>query len=102
MGDKVVSILVACGSGVATSMHVGSVIKDYMKEQHLRVEIDGTSINNLPFRLIGKDLIVSSAQVPFETGLPVFNGIPILTGIGQQELLEKIADKVRELSEAKE
>ena len=97
--SRTVKILVACGSGIATSMLVASVLKDYMAKEKLSVSIDGTSVNNLMFRVTGNDIIVSSAQVPFDTGLPVFNALPILTGMGQDALLAKIADKVRELQD---
>ena len=96
---KTVKILVACGSGIATSMLVACVVREYMEQQKLSVSIDGTSVNNIPFRLTGNDIIISSAQVPFNTGLPVFNALPILTNRGREELLEAIAAKVRELSE---
>lgn len=97
---RIVKIMVACGSGVATSMHVASIIKEYLDLEKLSVSIDGTSVNSLQTRISGVDLIVSTAQVPFSTeGIEVINAVPILTGIGREEVLAQIAKKVRELSE---
>lgn len=95
---KEVKIMVSCGSGIATSIHVTEILREYLADNNLRASINTCSVNDLPNRLSGVDLIVSSAQVPFETGVPVFNAVALLTGVGEEELLAKIADKVRQLT----
>jgi PTS system galactitol-specific IIB component len=93
-----VKIMLSCGSGVATSMHVAVKVKEYMEKLGLKVIIDGCSVNELPYRAKSYDIIVSTAQVPFDLGKPVFNAVPILTGIGEEQLMEKIAELVKEIS----
>ena len=56
------------------------------------------SVQDLANRLSGCDVILSTAQVSFESGLPVFNGVPLLTGVGDDELLEELAAKILEIS----
>ena len=97
---KNVKIMVACGSGIATSMHVAVVLREKLAEAKLNATIDGCSVNELPDRSGGYDIIVSTAQVPFEMAQAVFNAVPILSGIGEDEVIEGILTKVRELSQA--
>jgi len=98
MTFRKVKIIVSCGSGVATSMHVAVKLREYLESKGLSVVIDGCSVNELPYRSQGYDMVVSVAQVPFTIDKPVFNAIPILTGMGEEQLLVKIEAKVREIS----
>jgi len=96
---KNVKIMVACGSGIATSMHVAVILREKLAEAKLNATIDGCSVNELPDRTGGYDIIVSTAQVPFEINKTVFNAVPILSGIGDEEVIAGILAKVRELSQ---
>jgi len=40
--------------------------------------------------LDGADLIVTTSQVRFDPGIPVMNGLPFLTGMGKDKLIEEI------------
>lgn len=97
MGRKV-KLMISCGSGIATSTHAASIVKNYMDERHIPVSIMTCSVQDLANRLEGCDIILSTAQVSFDSGLPVFNGVPLLTGIGDDELLEQLAEKIVEIS----
>ena len=97
---KTIRIVVSCGSGVATSMHVAVKLQEYLKKHGLSIIVDGCSVNELPFRSESYDIIVSTAQVPFHLNKPIFNAVPILTGIGEEELLEKIAITVKKMAES--
>lgn len=92
-----VKIMVACGSGIATSMHVAVILREKLEEAKLYATIDGCSVNELPYRSGGYDIIVSTAQVPFEMKQAVFNAVPILTGIGEEKVIADILAKVREI-----
>lgn len=94
---KRVKILVVCGSGVATSMHVAYNLKQYLENANLNVIIDGAGNNELPFKYHNYDIIVSNTQVTIDTDKPVFNSVPLLTGIGKEALVEKIIEAVKEI-----
>ena len=36
------------------------------------------------------DLVVTTAQIPFDLGVPVINGLPFLTGLGEKEVIDTI------------
>ena len=96
---RTVKLMVACGSGIATSTHAASIVQEYMDERKIPISIMTCSVQDLANRLTGCDVILSTAQVSFESGLPVFNGVPLLTGVGGEELLEKLAGKRKGVSE---
>ncbi|MGE5483604.1 MAG: PTS sugar transporter subunit IIB [Ignavibacteriales bacterium] len=95
---RTVRILVSCGSGVATSMHVAVKLREEATKAGLRVSVDGCSVNELPYRSGSYDVIVSTAQVPFDLAKPVFNAVPFLTGLGEEPLLVRILNTVREIA----
>lgn len=87
------TIIVACGGGVATSQTVAVKLGNLLQERGYgnKVNIEAININQLSTYLKNADMYVSISQVP-ESGynIPVFSGIPFLTGIGASEELEKI------------
>lgn len=96
---RTVKIMVSCGSGIATSTHVAAIVKEYMKEQRLPIAIETCSVQDLANRLTGCDLVLSTTQVPFDPGVKVFNGVPLLIGVGEEQVLEEMAEEIRRISE---
>lgn len=94
-----IKLMVSCGSGIATSTHAASIVEDYMKEHGIAVSIMTCSVHDLPNRLTGCDVILSTAQVAFNPGIPVFDGLPLLTGVGEEELLEDLTQIIEEIAE---
>lgn len=96
-----VKILVVCGSGVATSMHAAYKLNEYIEKEKLSVRIDGAGNNELAGRAPSYDIILSNTMVTIDTDKPVFNAIPLLTGIGEKELAAEVIAKVREIQQQK-
>ncbi len=96
-----VKIIVVCGSGVAMAMHAAYKLREYLAKEKLYVHIDGSGNNELPGRIAAYDMVVSNAQVTVKTDKPIFNAIPLITGVGEKELVEKIIAKVKEIQEEK-
>lgn len=95
---KKVNIVVVCGSGVAMAMHAAYKLREYLdKEKIYDVHIDGSGNNELESRIAAYDMIVSNAQVLVETDKPVFSAIPLITGVGEEELVKQIIVKVKEI-----
>ena len=99
---KKVNIVVVCGSGVAMAMHDAYKLREYFdKEKLYDVHIDGSGNNELPGRIEAYDIVVSNAQVTVKTDKPVFSAIPLITGVGEEELVKQIISKVREILASK-
>ena len=87
---KIYKIVVACGTAIATSTHVAIKIKELLKERGLKIHTIQCRITEVPSLAPDADLIIATAQVPFDIDVPVVDGIPFLTGIGIEEVTDKI------------
>jgi PTS system galactitol-specific IIB component len=88
--NKPYRILVACGTAIATSTHVGMKLKELLAERGKDVSIQQCRVAEIPTYMDSVDAIVATAQVPYNVNVPVYNGIPFLTGIGLEEVIDKI------------
>ncbi|WP_299029695.1 PTS sugar transporter subunit IIB [uncultured Thermanaerothrix sp.] len=92
------TILVACGTAIATSTHVALKIKELLGERGLNVQTVQCRVQDLPGMALDADVIVATAQVPFDVNVPVVDGIPFLTGFGVKEVVDKIESILRQKS----
>ncbi|MDY3005824.1 PTS sugar transporter subunit IIB [Anaerococcus sp. AGMB00486] len=87
-------IIVACGSGVATSQTVASKLERELEKKGIRVKVDAVDMKSLDYHIKNADAYVSIVKPEKDYGIPVFNGIAFLTGIGMEQELEKIIDYI--------
>lgn len=91
---KQLRVLVACGSGVATSTVVGSKVKDLLEANGYQASVEQRKVTEVQGIAADYDLIVASTRCP-ETGTPTVFAISYLTGVGtdktDQEILEAAA-----------
>lgn len=92
-----IRIMVACGSGIATSVHVSMTIKDKLADRGVPCDVNECSVTELQDRAGGYDLIVSTAQVAFQTEQPVLNGVPLLMGVGVDGVIDEIVEHAQQL-----
>lgn len=95
---KTYTILVACGTAIATSTHVALKIKELLGERGLDVQTVQCRVQDIPGMALNADLIVATAQVPFDVNIPIVDGIPFLTGIGIKEVVDSIENILRQKS----
>lgn len=87
MNKKIIS---ACTSGIATSAVATEKVVQYCKGQGINVEPIQSNIGTIGKQDGMADLIIVTSAVKTELKTPVLNGLPLLTGFGEEELLEKI------------
>ena len=87
---KIYKIVVACGTAIATSTHVAIKIKELLEERGLKIHTIQCRVTEVPSLAPDADLIIATAQVPFDVDVPIVDGIPFLTGIGLMEVIDKI------------
>lgn len=87
-------IIVACGSGIATSGMVAAKLRNMLEDRGLRgkATVDSVDMKSLDLAIQSADIYISIAQVnPSKSyGIPTFNGVAFLTGVGQDAVLEEI------------
>lgn len=85
-------ILVACGTGMATSTMIAQKITRYLAEHNIQVSTCQCCLSEIPLNKQGADLIVTSMKTTTDYGIPVLNGAPFLTGVNdgavKQQLIE--------------
>lgn len=87
---KIYKIVVACGTAIATSTHVAMKLKELLEERGLKVHTIQCRVPEVPSFAPDADLVIATAQVPYDIEIPVVNGIPFLTGIGIKEVVDEI------------
>ena len=89
-------IIVACGSGVATSETVAAKLRRLLEQKGIEdVEVEAININTLEKRVKHADIYV--AVTPFRQEnfpIPVFSGMAFLTGFGQEAELARIIEEL--------
>ena len=84
-------IVVACGSGVATSQTVASKINNMLEDDGIRATVEAVDIKSLENIIDTVDVYVSirPGGKNYEN-VPKINGIAFLTGMGTDEESEKL------------
>ncbi|GEM01635.1 PTS system, galactitol-specific IIB component [Halolactibacillus halophilus] len=85
-------LLIMCGTGVATSTVVTGKIKDWLKENGLDKEVTlyQSKVADEMNKIDDYDAVVTTTVVPDKIKSKVINGVPLLTGIGAEEVYDEI------------
>ena len=84
------SIIVACGGAIATSTVAANRIKELLQKNGIDGEVKQTRITELDAEKEGADLIVTTAKVKKNFGVPTLHGVAFISGIGIDKLEEQI------------
>lgn len=91
-------ILVACGTGMATSTAAAESLREALEERGVSVELSQCKVSELSAQRDSFEphVIVSTANIGEEyEGVRVFNGQPFLTGVGEDEVVDGIEEFIR-------
>ena len=96
-------ILLLCGTGIATSTVVRMKVEQALKAKGVinNVELRQGKVADVIRGGTDADLIVATAQVPKNVTAPVINGVPLISGVGAQPVLEQIVSTVLQGSPVK-
>ena len=93
------TIVTACGVGYASSTIIAERLKALFERENLtkEVRILQCTFNEVPGHFDSADCIVVSSMVADASSypIPVFNGVPFLTGIGMEQLENSILEVLR-------
>ena len=89
-------MLIVCGTGIATSTVVIGKIKNWLEANNLssQVKIYQGKIAEEINRFDDYDIIISTTLVPDNYKDRVINGIALLTGVGTEEMYERIKKEI--------
>lgn len=85
-------VLIACGTAIATSTMVAYKVEELGKEIGVPVRAIQCKAAEIRSKVdsVKPVLIVATTQVP-DLGIPVFNGVPFISGLGMDKLKADIA-----------
>lgn len=87
---RIYKVVVACGTAIATSTHVAIKLTELLQERGLKIHTTQCRVAEVPAFAPNADLVIATAQVPYDIEVPVVNGLPFLTGIGIEEVIDSI------------
>ncbi|MRH41531.1 PTS galactitol transporter subunit IIB [Aquibacillus halophilus] len=90
-------LLIMCGTGVATSTVVTGRVKEWLEKEGLKdkVTLYQSKVADEINRIQDYDIVVSTTIVPDHVKEHVIDGLPLLTGMGIDEMYEKIKSKIK-------
>ncbi|TFJ91675.1 PTS galactitol transporter subunit IIB [Lentibacillus salicampi] len=88
-------VLVACGGAVATSTVAAGKIKGLLKENNIEADVQQCRVSELASKADSADLIVTTAKVDRDYGVPVIHGIAYISGVGIDKTNQEVLDNLR-------
>lgn len=95
-----VPIVVACGSGVATSQTVASKVNRMLRADKIDAEVEAVDMKSVDRYLKNAAAYITIIRDKREYGLPVIDGIAFLTGVGQKEQYQKLLEAIKAYKKA--
>ncbi len=89
------TILVACGTAIATSTVVAKAIEEALEERNMLVNIRQCKASEVPSLVENADLIVTTTPVSVDKDIPVIQTLAFLTGIGKEDVIEQIVNHLK-------
>lgn len=83
-------VVVACGSGVATSEMVAAKVRKLLSSRGSDATVVAVDISQLDEALEGAAAYVAVVKTEGDYDVPVINGVAFLTGMNQDEELERL------------
>jgi PTS system galactitol-specific IIB component len=96
-GENMKKILIACGSGVATSTVANQKISSMLDKNGYKGQyhIEQCKVSEVVAKSDGADFCVCTTTVSGKAKCPVLAGLPLLTGIGLNKLYDQILEEMK-------
>lgn len=89
------NLLFVCATGIATSTAVTEKVMEFLKEKGVTdVNYSQTNVASVQSTADDADLIVSTTKIPYELTTPVINGLPLITGVREEKVLDAIYEEL--------
>ncbi|MBE6083293.1 MULTISPECIES: PTS sugar transporter subunit IIB [Tissierellales] len=95
--SKEVNILVACGSGVATSTVAQEKVKVILKDAHVPAKITKSTLSEIPSKQNDVDLILTTSKYNKPLNKPVISVFGLISGINQENIKKQIVDECNKI-----
>ena len=92
------TIYLVCATGIATSTMMRVKVEEFLKEKGIDAEVHQYRVTEMFPDRITADVIIATTSIPpeVEEKFTVISGLPLLTGIGQEEVFEALEKALTE------
>ncbi|MBT7599994.1 MAG: PTS fructose transporter subunit IIB [Anaerolineae bacterium] len=101
---KVLKILTVCGSGVVSSSMLQVRVKEILANHGMKdVKIFELTPSMIKSHLEREpaDLVVSTTKIYDKLDIPVINGVPVFSGIGEDKFIEELVSTAKQILQDK-
>ena len=85
------TVLIVCGSGIATSTAVLYDLKAKLEQRGMKANFKQCDVFSVRNNLDDVAVIAYTCTLKGDYGVPMVNAVPLLTGIGVDAVIDKIA-----------
>lgn len=91
------SVYLVCATGIATSTMLRVKVEQFLEEKGIEAEVFQYRVAEMFPDRITADVILSTTSMPpeIEKQFTVISGLPLLTGVGEQEVFEELEKALR-------
>ncbi len=99
MAKRKLTVLAVCGSGVVSSSMIAQKIEDILAPLGAEAQVIGLLPNSVESYVDrgGIDFIVTTSPIPGDIKVPVIKGVALLTGFGEDAVIEEIKKTAQEI-----
>jgi PTS system galactitol-specific IIB component len=99
MTMRKVKVICSCGAAIAQSTMMQMRLEEEFKKRGIPVQIDKCIFSEVPGKVdsLQPDFVFAAGKLPFKLDIPVFNGFPIITGIGLENMIDSFFEEVNKL-----
>lgn len=96
-----VKILIACGSGIATSTVAQEKIKEILKEEKIPAKIIKGTVGQVQYLQDDVDIIMLTTKYNKPLTKPVISVFGLISGINEDQIKKEIIETCKEIAEKK-
>ena len=95
-----ITILVACGSGVATSTIAQEAVKEIAKKADVKVKVIKATIAEVPDKQKDVDIVLTTANYRQPLDKPYMSVFGLISGVNKAATEKKLTDLIKQVAEA--
>lgn len=97
---KSITVLVACGSGVATSTIAQEAVKQIAKKAGVDVKVLKATIAEIPEKQKNVDIVLTTANYRKPLEKPYMSVFGLISGVNKAATEQKLTDLLKKVAEA--
>ncbi|OFK23419.1 PTS sugar transporter subunit IIB [Olsenella sp. HMSC062G07] len=101
MGAQVIKVLVACGSGVATSTVAEGIVQEIAKSEGIPIQLFKGTISEVPHKQDDVDVVLTTANYRNPLKKPYMSVFPLISGINKAKCASQLVELLKSVQSSK-